>query len=101
MIAAGVIAVFVPALAGAAVTAVVGWLLMFSGLLHVVFAWRASKARTVLWEVLIGVIYGAAGIYLVASPVGGLFSLTLAVAIYLFIEGILEFALAFELRPAA
>lgn len=101
MIAAGVIAVFAPALAGAAVTAVIGWLLMISGLLHIVFAWRASKARAVLWEVLIGVIYGAVGIYLLASPAGGLLSLTLAVAIYLFIEGILEFALAVELRPAA
>jgi hypothetical protein len=55
MIAAGVIAVFVPALAGAAVTAIVGSLLIFSGLLHVAFAWRASKQRTVLWEILLGV----------------------------------------------
>jgi uncharacterized membrane protein HdeD (DUF308 family) len=44
MIAAGVIAVFVPALAGAAVTAIVGSLLIFSGLLHVAFAWRATSS---------------------------------------------------------
>ena len=44
MIAAGVVAVFMPALAGVAVTAIVGWLLIFSGLLHVAFAWRANRA---------------------------------------------------------
>jgi uncharacterized membrane protein HdeD (DUF308 family) len=35
-----------------------------------------------------------------ARPLGGLLSLTLAVAIYLFVEGVLEFVLSFELRPA-
>jgi uncharacterized membrane protein HdeD (DUF308 family) len=100
MISAGIIAVFLPALAGVAVTAVIGWLLIFSGLLHVAFAWRANKPRTVLWEILLGVVYGAVGIYLVASPLGGLQSLTIAVAIYLLIEGVLELVLSFELRPA-
>jgi uncharacterized membrane protein HdeD (DUF308 family) len=100
MIAAGVIAVFVPALAGAAVTAIVGWLLIFGGLLHVAFAWRVNKPRTVLWETLLGVVYGAVGIWLVTSPLGGLRSLTIAVAIYLFLEGVLEFVLSLELRPA-
>jgi uncharacterized membrane protein HdeD (DUF308 family) len=54
----------------------------------------------VLWEILLGVIYGAVGIYLLASPVRGLLSLTLAVATYLFVEGVLEFVLSFELRRA-
>jgi len=100
MIATGVVAVSAPALAGAAVTAVVGWLLIFNGLLHVAVASRAAKPRTVLWEILLGIVYGVVGTYLVASPLGGLQSLTIAVAIYLFIEGILEFVLSFELRPA-
>jgi uncharacterized membrane protein HdeD (DUF308 family) len=100
MIAAGVVAVFMPALAGVAVTAIVGWLLIFSGLLHAAFAWRANRAGTVLWEILLGIVYGALGIYLVASPLGGLQSLTIAVAIYLSVEGVLEFVLSFELRPA-
>jgi uncharacterized membrane protein HdeD (DUF308 family) len=46
MIAAGVIAVFVPALAGAAVTAIVGSLLIFSGLLHLALA--SERASSVL-----------------------------------------------------
>lgn len=100
MIAAGVLAIFVPAVAGFAVTVIVGWLLVFSGLLHLAFAWRAGRAGAVLWEILLGILYGAIGLYLLASPVAGLASLTLAIAIYLLIEGVLEFVLSFQIRPA-
>ena len=100
MIAAGVLAICVPVIAGIAVTAIVGWLLVFSGLLHLAFAWRAGRAGAVLWELLLGIVYGSIGFYLLASPVGGLASLTLAIAIYLLIEGVLEFVLSFQLRPA-
>jgi len=100
MIAAGVLAVSVPAVAGVAVTAVVGWLLVFSGLLHIAFAWSAGRAAAVLLEVLLGFVYGVIGLYLVSSPLAGLESLTIALAIYLLIEGVLELALSFQLRPA-
>jgi uncharacterized membrane protein HdeD (DUF308 family) len=100
MIAAGVLAVCVPVIAGVAITALVGWLLVFSGVLHLAFAWRAGRAGAVLWEVLLGIVYGAIGFYLLASPVAGLASLTLAIAFYLLVEGVLEFVLSFQLRPA-
>ena len=100
MIAAGVLAICVPVIAGVAVTAIVGWLLIFSGLLHVAFAWRGGGTASVVWEVLLGVLYGGIGFYLVASPVAGLASLTLAIAFYLLIEGVLEFVLSLRLRPA-
>jgi len=101
MIAAGVVAVGLPAVAGVAVTALVGWLLVLSGVLHIAFAWRASGAGVVLWEILLGVVYGVAGFYLLAQPLAGLQTLTIALAIYLFVEGILEFILSFALRPLA
>jgi uncharacterized membrane protein HdeD (DUF308 family) len=100
MIAAGVLAISVPAIASVTVTAIVGWLLVFSGLLHLAFAWRAGRPAAVLWEILLGIVYGAIGFYLLASPVAGLASLTLAIAIYLLIEGVVEFVLSFQLRPA-
>ena len=100
MIAAGVLAISAPMIAGIAITALVGWLLVFSGLLHLAFAWGAGRAGAVLWEILVGIVYGAIGLYLVSSPVGGLASLTLAIAVYLLIEGVLEFALSFQFRPA-
>jgi uncharacterized membrane protein HdeD (DUF308 family) len=99
MIATGVLAIGVPLIAGVAVTALVGWLLIFSGVLHLAFAWRAGRAGAVVWEILLGIVYGAIGFYLLASPVAGLASLTLAIAFYLLIEGVLELVLSFQLRP--
>jgi uncharacterized membrane protein HdeD (DUF308 family) len=100
MIAAGAMAIFAPMVAGVAVTALVGWLLLFSGALHLVFAWRAGRAGSVAWEILLGVLYGAIGFYLIAQPVVGLASLTLAIAAYLLIEGVLELVLSFQMRHA-
>jgi uncharacterized membrane protein HdeD (DUF308 family) len=100
MIASGVLAIGLPMIAGVAVTIVVGWLLIVSGALHLAFAWRGGPAGAVVWEILLGVAYGAIGFYVLANPVAGLESLTFAVAIYLFVEGVLEFFLSFRLRPA-
>ena len=100
MILAGVLAIGLPMMAGIAVTAIVGWLLMFSGGLHLAFAWRGGRAVAVVWEILLGVAYGAIGLYVLANPVAGLASLTFAVAVYLFVEGVLEFILSAQLRPA-
>ena len=42
MIAAGVLAIFSPAIAGVAVTVFFGWLLIFSGILHLAYACRRA-----------------------------------------------------------
>jgi uncharacterized membrane protein HdeD (DUF308 family) len=99
MILTGIFALFVPSMTGVAVTLVLGWLLIISGVLHFGFAWRAGRPRAILWEILIGVLYGAIGTYLLARPVAGLAALTVALALYLTFEGVLEFALSFVLRP--
>jgi uncharacterized membrane protein HdeD (DUF308 family) len=80
------------------VATLVAWLLLWSAGLHLVFAWRSGSAGAALWEILLGIAYGVIGFYLLAHPAAGLASLTFAVAIYLFVEGILELMLAFQLR---
>ena len=99
MIFAGILAILKPPIAGLAVTAVVGWLLIFSGIFHFAYAWRAER-RSVIWEIVLGVLYAATGVYLLRNPVVGLASLTLALAAYLLFEGIIELVLAFQTRPA-
>lgn len=100
LIAAGAIAILSPMIAGVAITVVVGWLLIFSGALHLAFAFGSGRAGAALWQVLLGLAYGLIGVYVLANPVAGLASLTFAIAIYLFVEGVLEFMLSFQLRPA-
>jgi uncharacterized membrane protein HdeD (DUF308 family) len=98
MIVAGILAIAVPQVAGITLAILVGWLLIFSGLAHLVFAWHTRGTGGVLWELLLGVLYLLIGGYVLMNPVAGLASLTLVLAIYLFVEGVLEFILGFQLR---
>src|ERR1700704_3561098 len=97
---AGLLAVMAPFIAGLAYTLVVGWMLIVSGVLHLVFAWRGERARMVVGQILLGLLYGFIGIYVLFNPIAGLAGLTFAIAVYLLAEGILEFLLAAQLRPA-
>ena len=99
MILAGVLAIVIPPAAGIAVVIVVAWLLIFSGVAHLVFAWHVRTTGGVIWELLLGILYLVVGVYTLAHPVAGLAALTLVLAIYLFVEAVLEFVLSFRLRP--
>ncbi|MBV8205246.1 MAG: DUF308 domain-containing protein [Acidobacteria bacterium] len=99
MILAGVVAVASPVAAGVAVSVLVGWLLILSGCAHLGFAWHARATRALIWELMVGLLYLGVGWYLLTRPVAGLASLTLALAMCLFIEAVLEFALGFAIRP--
>lgn len=99
LILAGILAIASPVAAGIAVNLFVAWLLVFSGCVHLVFAWSRRSAGGFLWELLVGILYIVIGAYLLEHPVIGLASLTIALAIYLFLESILEFVMGFALRP--
>jgi|SRR5271156_1139572 uncharacterized membrane protein HdeD (DUF308 family) len=99
MIIAGLLAIVLPQVAGLAISLLVAWLLIFSGGAHLVFAWHTRTGGAVIWEVLLGILYIGVGVYILMNPVAGLASLTLWLAIYLFFEAVLEFALGLKLRP--
>ena len=99
MIVAGLLAIVIPPAAGIAITVLMGWLLVFSGAAHLVFGWHTRSTGGLLWELVLGIVYIVAGVYLLWNPLLGMVSLTLALAIYLFAESILEFVLAVRLRP--
>src|SRR5262249_40918230 len=87
-----------PAVAGIAFNLVVGWLLIFSGVAHFVYAWHVRSVGGMLLELLLGIVYVLIGVYLLLQPVVGLAALTLGLGAYLFAEGVLESGLFFRLR---
>jgi uncharacterized membrane protein HdeD (DUF308 family) len=98
MIIAGILAMASPLVAGIAVTRLVGWLLLFSGALHFVYAFRGGGVAAVLWEILLAAVYALVGFYILANPAVGLASLTFAIVLYLFVEAIVEFAASYMTR---
>jgi uncharacterized membrane protein HdeD (DUF308 family) len=101
MIISGALALAIPPIAGLTVTVMFGWLLIVTGALHLGFAWRGQGGAAITGEIAIAVLYGAFGFYMLARPVAGLASLTLAIAGYLGMKGVLEGVIAFKFRPLA
>jgi uncharacterized membrane protein HdeD (DUF308 family) len=99
MIISGMLAIVIPPIAGIAVTIFVGWLLVFSGVMHFVYAWHTRGSGGIMLELFLGIAYSFVGVYVLLRPLQGMVSLTLALAIYLLVESALEFALAIRLRP--
>jgi uncharacterized membrane protein HdeD (DUF308 family) len=100
LLIAGVLAIVIPPIAGVGITIFVGWLLIFSGVAHLVYGWQTHERRARIWQFLLGIVYLVAGIYLLWNPIFGLVSLTLGLVMYLFAEAALEFAMGVKLRPA-
>ena len=99
LIVLGVLAVGSPALAAVAVNAVLAWLVVLAGIVHLVLAFQAHGAGSLLWKLLVGVAYVLLGGYLMAHPALGVASLTLLLGSLFLVEGIFDIALFFQMRP--
>jgi uncharacterized membrane protein HdeD (DUF308 family) len=87
-----------PFLAALAVNALIAWLIVLAGVVHLVLAFHTHSAGSVVWKVLVGVAYLLFGIYLITHPVLGVVSLTLVLASLFLVEGILNIVLFFKMR---
>src|SRR5260370_31475344 len=96
MIVLGVLAVAVPQATGIGVAVLVAWITIFGGLAHLAYAFAAESAGTVLWRLLIGVVYIAGGIYLAANPGLSLQALTVVLARIFFAEGRMPMVFFFQ-----
>lgn len=94
----GVLAISSPMLAAVAVNIVIAWLILLAGAVHVVVAFHAHRAVSVIWKLLVGIAYLCFGVYLLLHPILAVASLTLLLACLFLIEGILNIALFFQMR---
>lgn len=94
----GMVAICAPFLAAVAVNVVVAWLIVLAGVVHLMLAFRAHGAGSMIWKLLVGLAYVFFGVYLIMHPVLGVVSLTLLLASLFLIEGILDIVLFFRMR---
>jgi len=99
MIIAGIVAMLAPWEAGLVIALVVGWSAIFNGFVQIAFGIRTHGGWHILLEVILGIIYIIAGIYLLVHPRAGLLALTLILACFLLVYGIFALVLAFQIRP--
>ncbi len=101
LLLAGLLSIAVPFFAGIAASVFFGWLILLAGVAHLAYAWSERGAGAVLWQVLIGIVYVIAALYMLVLPVAGVLALTLVLTFYIALEGIFELtAFAFLRRLA-
>ena len=98
LIVLGMAAVGSPFLAAVAVNVAIAWLIVLAGAIHVILAFRAHGAGSMVWKLLVGVAYVCFGVYLILHPVLAVASLTLVLASLFLIEGVLDIVLFVKMR---
>ncbi|HMH14959.1 MAG TPA: DUF308 domain-containing protein [Edaphobacter sp.] len=90
LIVLGILAISLPMIASIGVARVISWLILIDGIAQLVYAFKSKGLGRTIWKILIAVLYIAAGLYLLVHPLLGLASLTLLLAIFFFVEGIVD-----------
>jgi uncharacterized membrane protein HdeD (DUF308 family) len=98
LIAFGAIAVIVPGAAALAVTVLLGWLFLLSGILGLVTTIWMRQLPGFWWSLLSALLAIATGAALLWWPFGGVLSLTLGLAIFFLIEGAVSIMYALDHR---
>jgi uncharacterized membrane protein HdeD (DUF308 family) len=97
-IALGLIAIVFPFVATVATTLMFGWIFTFAGIAQIVYAFQWRGAGRVIWKMTLGCLYFLAGIFLLVNPVEGAFAFTVVLGITMFVQGVIQVSLAFQMR---
>jgi uncharacterized membrane protein HdeD (DUF308 family) len=94
----GILAIILPLTISFGIALIIGSLILAAGIGHSVFAFQTRSVGGFLWQTLLSALYVMAAICLLANPLLSVLSLAFILAIFLLLEGILEFAFYFRLR---
>jgi uncharacterized membrane protein HdeD (DUF308 family) len=96
----GLLLIAAPALGTLAIDLLVGWFLIIGGIAQLIHAFMEKAWRGFLLELASGALYLVVGVLLVFYPIAGAQALTIFLAAFLLVEGIVRVAMALRLRPA-
>ncbi len=95
----GLLLIVAPVLGTLAIDLLVGWFLIIGGVAQLIHAFMEKAWRGFLLELLSGILYTVVGVLLVLHPMEGAQALTIFLAAFLTIEGIVRIAMALRVRP--
>jgi len=98
LIILGTGAIILPGLAGLALEIILGWLFVIGGVFQIIHSFWSKKIGGFFLSILVGILYLAAGILLLAYPLGGLLTLTLVLAAFLMAEGVFRIIWSLQSR---
>ena len=92
----GFIAILVPPIATLAVTIVLGWLFLISGVIGLYTSFMMRQAPGFWWSLLSAVLGIVVGLMLLGWPISGALSLTYVLIAFFIVEGVLSIMFALE-----
>ncbi len=98
MTALGIGAILLPVFAGLALAVLLGWLLFASGVFSLLSTVFSPRMPGYWWSFFASLVTAGVGVALFAWPQSGLLSLTVALAAFLFVDGVLAVIVALEHR---
>lgn len=100
MLVLGIVALVSPwFLASIAVELMYAWLLLFYGIVQLLYAFKSKSVGGFFLRVLLSIISIIAALFLLVYPLSGVFTLTLILGVYIFLDGVFRVIQAFQIRP--
>jgi len=94
----GFAAILLPLLASLAITILLGWMFLVSGIAGLAFSFWARQAPGFWWSLASAILAIIAGIILIAMPVQGTLTLTFVIGVYFLAEGVATIMYALQHR---
>ncbi|MET0219215.1 MAG: HdeD family acid-resistance protein [Tardiphaga sp.] len=98
LVVLGLAAIVVPPVASIAVTVMLGWMFLISGVAALAMTFWARQSPGFVWSLISALLGIAAGIILLAKPAEGTLTLTVVVGIYFLAEGVATIMYALQHR---
>ena len=95
----GLVAIIFPFFAALTIELMIGWILVISGVLGILHAWRTNRWHGFHLSPVSSLFALAIGLLLVIFPGSGIISLALLVALFFIASGIMRIAAAWRLKP--
>jgi uncharacterized membrane protein HdeD (DUF308 family) len=100
---AGIVAIVVPVAASVAVALFIGWVLVFGAIVQLFDAFAVRETARMVLRLILAVLMGTAGIYLLVAPLHGTITLTVVLCAWFIATGAMRLLSAYRDRgtPAA
>lgn len=98
LIILGIVAILLPGIASAFFTSVMGWIALISGIVMIVESLQSRPIRGFWLNLIVGIFYVIAGIYILFNVGAATVALTFAFGVLFIVEGIFTIIMAFTNR---
>ena len=94
----GLFAIIEPARAVVGIALLLGWILIFGGIAHLIASLRGGSGKRVLFQILSAIAFVLGGLYILTHPLLAIGTLTALLAVVIFAAGIFDIISYFRLQ---